>query len=734
MLAWRPSMKYSKLSSIYKLFNLALAIVFFTGSVMSQETRGTIFGTVTDPNGAAVAGAAVAITNVATNVSTQVTTNESGAFEAPYLLPGTYSVVVTASGYKKVVQQSVTLPVNERVPVDVKLEVGTLTEEVIVTADASPLDTTSPNASTSLNSQEISSLPTPYNNVFALLRNAPGVNVTDAFSPLGPHSTAGAAGVNTAGGIGGNEYSIDGVPNLGKERRPASLPFVDTVAEMKIETAFFDASKGHTTGINQSILTKNGTNNYHGSLSWQHWQQRWNGTPISVRRGLKPGEQQASGRSNNWSATIGGPVQLPRFGEGGPAIWNGKDKLFFFFFYNGMKEVKTEPDNIRTVPTLKQRQGDFSELLALDSSKYQIWDPRSSSVVGGNPTRNRLFANNQVPILNPLYQHYLRFIPLPNAQGTREGLNNFIGAKMPWNQDYKAVGNRIDYQISENHKMFVKWSWNDFLEDRRDWTYETIRGLNSEPLFRRNWGVTIDEVTTINPTTYLNISVAYNRFADGFASLPAKTLPPSSVGLPSYLDERAGAQQHLPRLDFASVSDFGLAYPDRNFYNNGILRGELSKLMGQHTLKIGGEGRTNIRSNYAPNFPAGTFSFDNTYVRRASNTPGTQTSNIGLDWAAFALGVPSSISLDTRTDLYLTNRSYAGYVQDDWRITPRLTLNLGIRYEIEGGMRERFNRGIAGYDLNAELPISGAVEAAYARSPLPEMPASQFDVRGGTLY
>jgi hypothetical protein len=747
------SMKYSKSLPIYKLIYLALAIMLFSNSsLMAQETRGTIFGTVTDPTGAVVVGATVTVTSLATNISVTLTTNDSGAYEAPYLLPGDYSVSVTATGYKKAVQQQVTLPVNERIPADIKLEVGAVTEEVIVTSgDTSLLNADSPNASTSLTAQEISSLPVPYNNSFMLARSVPGMSVTANFNvdAMGPHSTAGSAGINTAGGVGGNEYSIDGVPNFGKDRRPGMLPFGDTVGEMKIETAFFDATKGRSTGANISIMTKSGTNDYHGSLSWQHWQQRWNATPLVNNRvywgnianaeslgntaeanRLRQLERQDTGRSNNWTATIGGPIQFPRFGEGGPAIWNGKNKLFFFFSYNGMKENKTDRNNTRTVPTLKQRQGDFSELLALDPVRYQLYDPRTSTVSGGNVVRQTL-PGNIVPILNPTYRYYMQFFPLPNTQGTAEGANNYVATHMPWAQDYKAYTNRIDWQINEKHKMFFKWSWNDYLEDRADWTYTTIPGLNSEALKRRNWGLTLDEVATINPTTYVNVAIAYNRFADGFASLPNKTLAPSSVGFPSYLDEIAGAQQHLPRLNFNAVSDFGLAYPEDNSYSTGSLRAELTKLIGNHTFRVGGDVRLNYRANNVPGSPAGIFTFDNTYVRRASNTSGTP--NIGFDWAAFALGVPTEISIDRNTDQYLTNRSYAGYIQDDWRATPRLTLNLGLRYEYDTGFRERFNRGLLGYDVNAELPFSDLVEANYVRTRRPDMPAT-IDVRGGTTY
>jgi hypothetical protein len=732
--------------------------------VWTQETRGTILGTVQDPNGAVVPGATVVVTNVETNTSRELTTNDSGYFEAPYLQAGNYSITVTAPGFKKYTRQGFALTVNSRSEVNIVLEVGDVTEVVTVTAAAPLLETTTASGSTTLSNRQVMDLPVLNNSAIILARSVPGIQWTAAANYLGPHSNIGASAINAAGGVGGTEFTLDGVPNLGGNRRIGHLPYTDAVAEMKVETSPFDASKGHSSGATVSVVTKSGTNEYHGSLTWQHWQQRWNATPSATNaaywgpivaaeaRGdtataqrLRSQERQPTGRSNNWAGVVGGPVRIPW-------VYDGRDRLFFFFNYNGLKEVKTEEPLAvrRTVPTLAQRRGDFSELLRLDPVRYQIYDPRTARQVTGGPCGNDAqgrprtcvvrdpFPNNQVPILNPMYESYLKLIPLPNnVPGIvgADGVFNYLATGTPFNWDYEAYGSRIDWMITPRHKVFGRWSINDFIEDRGDWTYETARGLHQNGLNRNNKAVTIDYVFTITPTTILNVSAGYNRFRDGDTQNAfQRSLGPDTVGLPAYLTQRAGDFKHLPQLDFSdnSYSDFSRTFPGQTRFSIGTVRGELSKVLKTHSLRMGYDLRNHYRQFNSPGNTSGFFQFRNTYTRQTNLT--TTAGLLAHEWASFMLGVPNFLSVAANDSRYLTNRFYGGYIQDDWRVSPRLTINVGLRFEREAGFRERFNRAVVNFDPHAELPITAGAQAAYAANPLPELPASQFIVRGGSVY
>jgi hypothetical protein len=737
---------------------ISVLVFTLTGiAAIAQETRSAVLGTVRDTTGAVIPGASVEITNVDTNTTSRITTNESGYFEARYLLPATYNITVTAAGFKRYVQQGFALTVNSRANVDVTLEVGQASDSVQVTANAPLLETTTGSGTSSLEARQISDLPAMSNSAVLLVRGMPGMQWTAQPNYLGMHSNAGGSAVGAVGGVGGNEFSLDGVPNAAAGRRTGYLPYTDTIAEMKVETAPFDASKGHTTSATISLSTKSGSNEYHGALTWQHWQQRWNATQSTTNsahwsriwqlRGsssasdralaeeLASGSAQPAGRSNNWAGSVGGPVRIPR-------LYDGKDKLFFFFAYNAARDVKTEEANQvnRTVPSDAHRRGDFSDLLAIDDDRYQIYDPRSAQLVNGVVTRTP-FPNNQVPILNPLYRFYEALYPhANNVPGvvSREGNNNYLASATPFNWDYKALTNRVDLQLTPKQRMFAKWSYSNFNpEDRGDWVYETAPGLLQNGLVRKNIGITFDHVYTFNSTTIFNWSVAWNRFIEGSASNEVQTsFPPSSAGLPAYMDEKAGEFIHLPNLEFSAYSDFARGYPGFGRFSVGTIRSELSKYVGTHSLRFGVDLRENWRATYGPGNSSGAFSYNNSYVREKQNT--SNAAALGLEWAAFMLGVPSGASISTNDSLYLYNKFYSGYVQDDWKLSRKLTLNLGLRYEFEGGFRERFNRGLTSFDLNAHLPISEIAQAAYAALPTPTgiqlRPANEFIVKGGSLY
>jgi hypothetical protein len=736
--------------------SLALAVgllLSLTSLASAQETRSTILGTVKDSTDAVVPGARIEIVNTDSNTTSKLTTNGQGYYEAPYLLAGNYKITVMANGFKKSVQTGYVLTVNSRQNLDISLEVGGTEETVTVTAAAALLETTNGSGTASLEQRQVSDLPVMSNSAILLARSAPGMQWTAQPNYLALHSNAGGSAVSAAGGVGGNEFSLDGVPNMAGGRRAGYLPVTDTVAEFKVETAPFDASKGHTTSATISLSTKSGTNDYHGMLTWKHWQQRYNGTQTttnasywarikaaeaagntSLANQLQSVSPQPSGRSNNWTGSFGGPVRIPK-------ILNGRDKLFFFFSYNGFRDVKTEEaTNVnRTVPADAHRRGDFSDLLRLDPVRYQIYDPRSARLVNGVVTRDP-FPNNQVPILNPMYKFYEPLYPKANnvpGVVSAEGLNNYLASATPFNWKYKAFSNRVDYQASAKNRMFGKWSYSYFYpEDRSDWTYETARGLQIAGLVRENIAIAFDHVYTINSTTLFNWSVSWNRFNEGNPSNDVQTsFPPSKVGLPSYLDQKAGTNIHLPSLTFGSYSSMNRGYPGLNRFSVGTLRSELSKYIGTHSVKAGIDFRQNWRASNGPGQASSSYTFNNAYVRQAQNT--TNAATIGLEWAAFMLGTPSGITIATNDDLYLSNPFYSGYVQDDWKINQKLTINLGFRYELEGGFRERFNRGLTGFDLNAQLPIATGAQAAYATLPasiLALRPASEFIVKGGTTF
>jgi hypothetical protein len=734
---------------------LALATLLLSSVALAQETRGTIAGRVVDSQSAAVTGAKVAVTNVETNVVTELTTNMTGYYEASLLLPGTYRVAAEAAGFKQTLRQGLIVTVGGRLDVNIVLEVGAMTESVTVTAESPILDTSSVTSGRLYDQRAVMDLPILGNNPLLLTKLAPGVshNGINRFANQG--FTIAASEYFLPGAIGGNEWSIDGAPNNGRERQPAYVPDSDVVGEMRVDTTGFDASFGHSTGINISMMTKSGANAIHGTLTDQYWNSRWNGSPFFVRQvyykniaaanaagdtaraqQLASQPMQAGAHSNNYAGTFSGPVVIPK-------LVNGRNKLFFFASYAGTKELRNEEATglNKTVPTAADLRGDFSPLLAVDPVRYTVYDPLS---IAADPARATHYIRTPMPgnivpksrMINPLYDTYVKFFPTPNnspLDPKAQPTNNYIASSQPDNTDYWTFTNRMDYNASAAHRFFARWSYNTFMEDKYDWTYEIARHLMSNDDHRVNLGGTLDWTWTASSSTVLNANLSLNNFVQGNLTGGGRKYKPSDVGLPTYLDQKAGADHILPTIGVSGYTGIGQNIGSFTAYRTFTPRINLTHVRGRHSIRTGFEYRGQYRTNTAGGNTSGSFNFDNSFVRKNDDTF-TAAGSIGLSWAAFMMGLPNSMSVST-SDSYATFNPYFGwYAQDGWRITRRLTLNLGLRLEYESGPTERYNRMLAFYDPDVKLPITDGAVAAYAAKPLAELAASNFLVRGGSVY
>jgi len=736
-------------------------LVFAYASILAlplvgQETRGMIFGRVVDPSGSPIADAGVTVRSTATNVATRLQTNSTGYYEASLLLSGAYEVTAESAGFKKSLRSGIPLSAGARLQVDVQLEIGAVTDSVTVSGEVPLLETNTVSSGRVIDVRNVAELPVARSNPIQLAAFTPGVQTRGDYRTNGHHAAniLGAV-IYLPNNVGGNEFLIDGVPNTGRNRRVATMPHTDALQEFKIETSGFEASIGHGTGVSFSMMTKAGTNQYHGAATWQHMQQRWNAVPFFLKQAYFRNIAQAagagdtaradalrsqhplrSGRSNNYSGSIGGPVSIPK-------LINGRNKLFFFFNFNGTNERLTESTNNinNTIPTLANRNGDFSQLLQVDPTRYQIYDPLT---VRTDPARPRNFirtpfAGNILPrsrIVNPTYTKYNGFLPAPNNDPvnlTREPLLNYIATAMPWWFDYYALTNRIDYHQSEKHRFFVRWGWNSFLEDRSDWTYESARGLQRSDLLRANVSGTADWIYTMSGSTFLDVAFSVNQYKDGNKHAFPKTFKPTDVGLPAYLDQQAGDRTHIPVMNFAGYQALGRNFTTFNRGRTLALKADLSHVRQRHSLTAGFGTRQFFHTGGGSGNTAGSFSFTNDFTRRNDDLL-TPAGNLGHSWAAFMMGLPNTMAIDTADDFATTSPVYSGYVQDNFRVTPKLTLTLGLRIEYERGMTERYNRMLTNFDSGAKLPITDGARAAYARSPIPELPAAGFNAVGGSLY
>jgi hypothetical protein len=743
-------------------FPSALLAARLISLLPAQDTRGTISGTVTDSQNAVLVGAAVLVTNAGTGVVSRRTTNQSGYYEAPLLLPGTYSITVESSGFKKAVRSGVTLGLSDRLQIDFQMEVGGVTESVTVTAEGPILETSSVTTGRSLTNREVMDLPVLGNNIVMATRFAPGVQVPGTTQFLVQGQVGGGSGYYAPGNVGGNEWSLDGASTNGTDRRVSYMPSPDVVDEFKIEVANFDAAFGHATGLNISMSTKSGTNQIHGTATYQYMNQRWNAASFFVKQqryaqvaalraaGDTAGADKLAGapmlppgHMNNYAGSVSGPVYIPK-------VIDGRNKLFFFVGYSRLVNLQSaRPSEINyTVPTLAMRAGNFAPIQQVDPVRYTIYDPNS---VRPDPARpghwvRDPFSGNVIPsnrFINPIYDFYSKRMPLPNNDPTdprREPVNNLLVPGMPNNVYHRNVNNRIDYSPAEKHRFFFRWQKSWFLEDAQDYTYATEPGLMAWNEKRPSQNAAADWTYAISPTTILNVSADANQFLIQNQRLGTRKYKPTDVGLPSYMDAKCGGSCVLPRVVWPGMTAWsgdmvlGVAVDAGPTGRQQSLKSNFTHIRNNHTFKAGIDFRQHYRTLLQNGgLTSGNFSFANTYVRKDEdgNTP---AGSLGLVWATFLLGQPTGMSVDTNDTYALLSPYYAWYGQDTWRVTRSLTLTLGLRMEYERGATERYNRAISYFDPNLELPIAAAAQAAYARSPLSELPASQFIVRGGAVY
>ncbi|MGH9660723.1 MAG: hypothetical protein ACRD96_19390, partial [Bryobacteraceae bacterium] len=452
---------------------------------------------------------------------------------------------------------------------------------------------------------------------------------------------------------------------------------------------------------------------------------------------LRNSPKQLSGRKNHYSAFLGGPVVLP-------GLFHGRDRLFFFFSFVGFRRIiPPNPINYNhTFPTLANRRGDFSQLLSVDAGRYQIHDPlsvRPDPARPGNFVRDPI-AGNILPasrVVNPTYKFYEPVLPSPNNDPSSprlEPLNNYLGVSIPWKSPYKAYTNRVDYKHSDAHRFFGRWTYDDYYLESGDWAFETKPGLMANLDRRHNIAAVVDWVYTRGASTVLDVSLSGNQYISPTQPPIVKSYKPTDVGLPVYVDRRAGDRHILPTMNFDGYNSVGRNVASISRFRSGALKADLSHVRSRHSFRGGIDFRRQYYVGGGGGNTSGNFNFNNQYTRRYDDNALAPAGSLGHSWAAFMMGIPSGMTIGATDSFVVQNSYYGWHFQDNWRVTPRLNLNLGLRMEYETGPTERFNRWIGYFNPATELPISAAAQAAYAASPVPERAASDFIVRGGSVY
>lgn len=682
--------------------------------VRAQESRGTILGMVTDASGAVVPEAKVEAVHVATKVGAATVTNDSGNFRIPFLIPGQYQLTVGKAGFKTQVLPDVQVRVAEPVEVRVSLQVGEATESIQVTSSAELLQATEASQSATISRTELDEIPVQGGSVMELLGYAPGMAKTGELRLPYPAWNQGL-GMFSANGAGEahNDITLDGLANssvgvpgqsgmANSFSRPAISLSSYAVEEMKIQTNVYDATQGHTSGAVFNMVSRSGTNDLHGEVHYQFYPSSLAAENPFNRNYVyyNTAEQKRYGFS------LGGPVWLPR-------LYDGRNKTFWFFTME-RHPFKVPQSNLSTVPTDAERKGDFSALLAL-GSQYQIYDPlsiRQHSDLSRTP-----FPGNVIPAsrLDPVAQNILRYYqPANTTEGvSADGQGNYTWID-PGIDTYDTYGVRIDHAFSDKHRLMGRFSWDKWFESGADVFYNGTTSLYGFQN-RKSYVVALDDVYVFSPNLVLDVKLGVTRQPYSSGPPPGVTFDYSELGFSRELVGLiAGGRSIFPSINFSGVYQ-GIG-PGGGYYNNNTnqtLWGTLSWQKGRHNLRFGAEGRMwtqsymNTYNNTSPSI-----TFDGAYTNGPNQN--STAAPVGQDLAQFLLGVPGSAYMGISSPFTARYDWAALFLQDDWRVTPKLTLNLGLRWEVELPTTERFDRMEVGFDPNAAPSFAGAASAAYA--------------------
>ncbi len=684
-------------------FTILFALVL--GCALAQTPTGTIQGTIKDATEAVVPDAKVVIVHVETGTTSNLTTDASGHYILPLARPGLYSITVEKTGFQTLRQENVRLDVSQNRTVDLALQVGAMTQEVRVDAAPPAVDVNTSSVGQVIENKRIMDLPLNGRGVFSLANLTPGVN------PTGGGATPGMGGGRNAM----SEIQIDGMTNIAPENNVGINnrmydPQVDAVQEFSVVVNGLQAEYGRYAGGVINVVTKGGTNQLHGSAYEFFRNPELNANGFINN---KNGRKRTGAKQNQYGYTIGGPVYIPH-------VYDGRNKTFFF---NDLQiSPKRETANAQsTVPIQEWRDGNFSNLKTSAGVPIIIYDPATIRQDPNNSSKwiRDPFANNTIPSdrIDPVAKKMLTYYPAANFTPTNPYTqqNNFILTGPSGSDEYKT-DTRWDQNWSEKWRMFlrasVSWgSWTSFNG------FGTLGSSSGDgPGTNRNQQYSLDNAYTISPTLILNVRYGFSRwanthwpFSDGFDL--------TKLGFSKEYHAIA-AQRGLefPNVDMSSnlsLSNLGQNGWTRLFQypQNSSLTASMTKALSRHTIKWGGEWRRLMLNFYQYGYPSGSYRFDRGWTQQEINTT---SSTQGTGIASFLLGLGS-----TTNGSYMTHEPsaasssnyFAFYLQDDWKVSNKLTLNIGLRYDVDVPRTERYNQ-YSFFDINAPSPLQGQIPAS----------------------
>lgn len=707
---------------------LMLLIVGSVAPALGQSDRGTIRGTVTDPGGAVVINARVVLTGTETGETRETTTSEEGIYVFPELRPGVYQISVEATGFQRSTITDFKVAVQVTHSLNIELQVGAVTNEVTVTADAQALQADTVVIQTNVNERQVKELPLQVSSEsggrtpLAFIFLDSNVNSTESGSTSGSVGGTNASRFRVSGGQAlGTEILIDGAST----RRAQNGTFFSEVSpgpnafqEFTLSTSTFSAEFGNSSGGIVNFILKSGTNDFHGEVYDLVRNEKFNANRISSKIN---GFERDRDNQNNFGFNVGGPIVIPGFGEGSKPYYFLRNRAFFFFNYEGYRFTEGETVVV-TVPTARMRNGDFGELLTDPDVLRQfpggirIYDPGRTGAVTDPATRAQ-FANNIIPTsrFDPAGFNALQAYPLPNRPGV---FRNYVASSTrPNNMNQFTI--KTDFNLTQSQRLNFSYSRRKF--DR----IQGFTGPDGRPRFPRlpapataidvwnqsftsdfarlqhNYSITPKLINFLNVGyTYYNVRNANTTEGFNTSSLGIPANATSNIAFPRILIDTYGEPDRSS--DVRAYQSIG-----STFFTDRIRDGALdisdfvTYVAGIHTVKFGASLRVQQLNSFQRIDPGGTFRFNNAQTSR-ENDPNSGHPIASLITGAIDLGFTRRDAIDP--SFKQVTQSY--FVQDDVKLTQKLTLNVGLRYDLPGLRTERFDR-FRTFDPNTANPEAG---------------------------
>jgi len=706
---------------------LSFAILLLLGTtpvIRAQEVRATVNGRVQDISGAAIPNAKITARNVDSGTVTAVQSGGDGNYTIPFLLPGKYTISVDATGFKTAQQTNLILHVGDKLTVNLNLSVGEVSEVVNVSDQPPLLDEGTASRGGLIDNTRVTELPLNGRNPFMLAQLVPGVTFQGNPAFTRPFDNGDNANFSINGGLRQtNAFLIDGAPDDAisdtagdrshANQNVAYIPTVDATQEFKIVNNFYDAQYGRTGGGIFNVSTKSGTNMYHGSVYDFLRRYQWDANSISnkvngtPRHAVDPVTKANLGGHtlDQYGFALTGPLSIPK-------IYNAKDHTFFMFAFENYHEASPSP-TLTSVPTLAERTGDFSA-----PGEPIIYNPYSTRLdSNGKCCIRDPFPGNVIPqsfISASAGAKLAQAYPAPNVGGASTLASNYnTGVNLSQDHFRNWIG-RIDQNFGERERVYVRYGHNRREQvDNGAYNFQGALLDAQDPLARTNDNAVIDSLTSFNSHVIMDIRASLARYNQTTNRQRVMGFDDSSLGFSSgFSNSRFNPLPPRITLQNTSIPDAGSRNPSFNISNIIGFQPSVQFIYGKHSVHVGADIR-DIRYNAGGgSFVYGggyfTFSPNFTQMNPTASYNGTQGSAV----ASLLLGAPSSGIIQYTPRLGYKWRYYATYIQDDWKVSQRLTLNLGLRYDIEGSPTERQNRQNRGFAFNTPSNLAGAVKSA----------------------